>query len=157
MASNKHDQQRTASRISRKSEDERSNGNSGVIYARLGTMHHASRCRCCRCCRRRSQCWQYTIGHSAVWAMHWPICRSSPKSRRFTVEHGSVIDAGSSVPNLTLFRLSHHWRIKNCHVGEGETASRRVYTTRLHFSLLPVATLCSDATDQQFIRISFGQ
>lgn len=40
---------RAASRIWRKSEDERSNGQfRPVIYARLGTMHHAS-----RCCRRR--------------------------------------------------------------------------------------------------------
>lgn len=27
-----------------KSDAQRSNGNSGAIYARLGTMHHASRC-----------------------------------------------------------------------------------------------------------------
>lgn len=42
-------------------------------------------------------------GCSAVWAMHWPICRSSPKSRRFTVEPGRAIDAGSCIRNLRSF------------------------------------------------------
>lgn len=55
MAGN--EQKGTASRIWRKSEDERSNGQSRpVIYPRLGTMHHAS-----RCCRRRIQLCRYTI------------------------------------------------------------------------------------------------
>lgn len=35
--------------------------------------------------------------------MHWPICRSSLKSRRFTVEPGRAIDAGSCIRNLRSF------------------------------------------------------
>lgn len=51
-------------------------------------------------------------GCSTVWAMHWPICRSSPKSRRFTVEPGRAIDASSCIRNLRSFACHRTDEIK---------------------------------------------
>lgn len=85
---------RAASRIWRKSEDERSNGQfRPVIYARLGTMHHAS-----RCCRRRihsSAPW-YTIGRSA----------------RFELCIGQYVVHPLNHDDLQLSRAGHRYRCR---------------------------------------------
>jgi len=109
-----------------KSDVQRSNGNSSAIYARLGTMHHASRC--CRYAGEPCTASTHRTGCSTVWAMHWPICRSSPKSRRFTVEPGRAIDAGSCIRNLRSFA---------CHgIDEIKTVGKNSGVTILVFPLL---------------------